>query len=301
MTISFVDMPSWVVVAVVSRIARHVQGAVARQGAVEPPPRSELIAVDDAIQAAEESARCGRANDGALELARKARKVAEDAGNKNQPKACRAALCAADAARAVSLTTDRQELVFTAQRALVLASEAIKPEYRADFEADIERVAHQGSGVMDSDPVPAAMLDFVYCLAVHEAGHVVAASLLGICVHEARIIYNTGVSVVGSPCDASSPCNTFSPEELCKYRLFYAAGAAAEDLVLSKRAEWGFEDDRRCHSQCGGTDFDADTTRVRQIRGFTQPALQKVAKSLEMRRTMSCVDIEHATCNINEG
>ena len=63
MTLCFRDMPSWVMVAVASRIARQVQGAAACLS------ESDRDAVNDAIQAAEKSAQDGHIDERALELA----------------------------------------------------------------------------------------------------------------------------------------------------------------------------------------------------------------------------------------
>ena len=94
MTTSFADMPSWVIVAVLSRIARHVQGEVAWQPELRPDLQREAEAVDTAIQVAEDSARYGRTDERASELAENARRAAEGASNDNRPKASYAASCA---------------------------------------------------------------------------------------------------------------------------------------------------------------------------------------------------------------
>lgn len=291
MTLCFTNMPLWVIVASVSQIARQVQGAVAVR------PELQCEAVDAAIQMAEESARYGRADERASELADKARKVAEEASNDNQPNASHAAVCAAEAARMVSLTTDRQGLVFTAQRALDSAREALRPECLADFEADVEQVAQLGCGLTDSDPVPPEMLGFVHYQAVHEAGHAVAACRLGILFDTVRIIYNAGVDFVRNPID--------DPEQVIaadrrKYHLGYAAGLAAEDLVIGGRREWGCAHDRHNHEKCGGTDFDGDATEVQKYGWFSKRALLKVASLLEDRRTLSDREV-HRVLNELQG
>jgi len=286
MTISFANMPSWVIVAVLSRIARHVQGAVASRLELQ---RDAVDAVDTAIQVAEESARYGRADERASDLAENARRVAEDASNDNQPKASYAALCAAEVARAVALTSNRQELVLAAERAQASAQQAIKPECLADFETDIEQAAQLGCGLTDSDPAPLKILDFLHCQAVHEAGHAVVCCCLRILFDRVAILpYKAGVELACNPIDHN-------------YHLGLAAGAAAEELVFGRRREWGCDDDRRNHEKCGGTDFGGDVAEVRKYGWFSERAVRKVASLLEERCTLSDREVRQELKGLEDG
>ena len=297
MTVCFTNMPSWAIVAVAARIARHVQGAVACSGL------SNRAAVNDAIQIAEDTSRHRRMDSRASEFGARAKDAADDAARVGFPMASYAASCAAEAATCLHLQTDREGLLAAAERTLDLARKAIRPECLADFEADIEQISQLGCSLADSDPVHPDLLAFVHYQAVHEAGHAVAACLLGILFSEAQIIYNAGVNPVRTPCDASYSSETpsdFCAEDRFNYRLFYAAGAAAEDLVFGKRREWGCVGDRRCHShpECGGTDFDGDAAKVRNTCGFSKSVLLKIASLLEARGSLSCDDIERAMTDL---
>ena len=86
MTTSFADMPSWVIVAVVARIARFIQHFV------EDRCQLEREAVDNAIQVAEESARNALADPRASEFPDSARRVSEDAIRNGDTRADVAAL-----------------------------------------------------------------------------------------------------------------------------------------------------------------------------------------------------------------
>ena len=285
MKIAFGGMPSWVIVALVSRVARHVQGAI------QDRSESDRTVVNAAIQVAEDSARRGCIDGHASALSHSAREVAENAKKDGRPKASHAAFCASEAATAVCVAMERHELVETVQRALQHAREALKPECYGVFEDDIQQVARLGRGLADEAAVPPEMLDFVHQQAVHEAGHAVAACHLGIRFNEVRVIYDAEVDFLANPIDDPED---IPPEERFPYRLAYAAGAAAEDLIYSRRREWACADDRRCHEQCGGTDFNEDVSKVRRLPGFASRAIQNVASLLEEHRVLSWDQVENA-------
>lgn len=289
MTISFNDMPTWVIVAAVTRIARIVQHFA------EDRRQSHREVINDAIQIAEEAARRAVVDARASDLADKARQAAEEAENDGDQQAQVAALCAAEAATAVRLATDRPSLRQTADRAFAHVQKLGKPECDRILKEDIEEVALAGRGLTDTTPAAAAMLGFVHYQAVHEAGHAVAAYLLDIAFWEVQITYHAGVEFTINPLD--DPADV-KDEDLPKYCLAYAAGAAAEDLVFGKRWEWGCKGDRHCHKQSRGTDFDADAAQVGQMPGFTRSAVAKVASLLEQRRTITHDDVEQVLKNL---
>jgi hypothetical protein len=285
MTLSFADMPSWVIVAVISRIARQVQGAAAWLS------QEDRDAVNKAIQVAERSAQEGHVGERALELAENAKRASEHARNTNQPKAVHAAICASEAAVAAHCAMNKQELIHAAERALAVAQRAIKPECLSDFEADIGEIAQLGQRLSDSDPAPAAMLDWVHYQAVHEAGHAIVASYLRILFERVRVIYEAGMRFIPNSID--------DPEEVVtadkrKYLLGYAAGAAAEDLVFGRRREAGCVQDRQEYERSGGTDFDGDAAKVREYDWFSEPSLIKIASLLEERHELSDREVRQA-------
>jgi hypothetical protein len=285
MTTSFADMPSWVIVAVMARIARHVQEFVADRG------RLQREDVNDAIQVAEESARNALADPRASEFADRARRVSEDAIRNRDTRADVAALCASEAAAAVRLAGDRQDLVKAAERAMEYIRRFGKPESDRDLEKDIAHCAELARGLTNNDPSPTEVLDLVHRQAVHEAGHAVAAYLLGISCTRVRIIYHAGVVHPRNP--ISHP-NDFTDQERSNYCLVCAAGAAAEDLLFGTPTEWCSTGDRSDHAKCGGTDFDGDASKVQEIRGFTKSALSKVASLLEARHCLPYDEVERA-------
>ncbi len=172
---------------------------------------------------------------------------------------------------------------------MVAGQQAIEPEYLSDFEADIEEIARQGQGLSDSDPDPASMLDFVHYQAVHEAGHAVIASHLGILFDTVRVIYKAEVDVIpiGNP-------EQVTAEDRRKRLLGYAAGAAAEHVVFGRRREPGCRKDRHGHQRWGGTDFDGDAAEVREYNWFSKPVLLKIASLLEDRHALSHRDVRQA-------
>ena len=120
------EMSPWAIVAVLSRIARHVQRGVEDLRKSQPDAgECQLGAVDKAIWVAEESGRRGSAGEGAQQLARDAMRVVEDARKDNEPRARDAALCAAYAATAVSVAPNRQQLLLAVERALTTAKQGI--------------------------------------------------------------------------------------------------------------------------------------------------------------------------------
>jgi hypothetical protein len=276
-------MPSWVMVAVASRIARQVQGAAACLS------KSDGDAVNDAIQVAEKSAQHGHVGERALELAELAKIAWERALSANEPKAAHAALAASETAAAAHSAMSRQELIRAAERVSAAARQAIGPECLSDFEADIEEIAQLGQGLSDSDPAPREMLGFVHYQAVHEAGHAVVASYLGIPFDTVRVIYEAEVDVIsiGNP-------EQVTAEDRRNYLLGYAAGAAAEDVVFGRRRELGCRDDRHGHQRCGGTDFDGDAARVREYNWFSKPLLGEIASLLEDRHALSDREVRQA-------
>ena len=286
--ISFDDMPSWVIVAVVARVARHIQDSVAC--------RCELdrAVVNDAIQLAEESAHDGRSDGRASGLSGEARRVAENAEKGNLREASLAARCAAEAVAAASLTKDRRSLIQAAERAMKCVRAFGKLEGDRLLEKEIKELARLGHGLTDDDPAPPNMLDFLHKQAVHEAGHAVAACLLDIPFCEVTIIYKPEVDLGPNPCDYPEE---FSDEERCNYRLVYAAGAAAEGLLFCKRREWATTHDRCCHSRCGGTDFEEDASKARQIPGFNRRVLVQVASALEKQHRLSEDEVAKIVCH----
>jgi hypothetical protein len=185
---------------------------------------------------------------------------------------------------AVQFSTDRGKLLEVAERVTQCIQGLGKPECDRILWDDIEQCAKLAHGLTDSDPAPLPIFDFLHYQAVHEAGHAVVASRLGILFDTVKIIYNAGVEFVRNPIDDPEQVNA---EERRKYHLGYAAGAAAEDLVLGRRREWGCAQDRHNHKQCGGTDFDGDAAEVRKYGWFNDRVLLKVASLLEDRRVLS--------------
>ncbi|MGD0383131.1 MAG: hypothetical protein ABSA77_06385 [Thermoguttaceae bacterium] len=268
MTTSFADMPSWVIVAVLARIARFIQHFVGDRN-VTTYDELQREAVDKAIQVAEESARNAIADPRASEFADSARRVSEDAIRNGDTRADVAALCASEAAAAVQLATDRQNLVKAAARVMEYIRRLDKPECDRILEDDIAEFVKLARGLTNNDPAPTAPaeLDLVHRQAIHEAGHAVAACQLGIPFDTVRIIYNAEV-------DFAYDSNDY------KMQLGYAAGAAAEDLVFGRRRDWGCVDDRRKHENHGGTDFESDVAEIRKYAWFSNRVLLKVASLL---------------------
>jgi hypothetical protein len=284
MTTSFADMPSWVIVAVMARIARFIQHFV------EGRDRLQCEAVDNAIQVAEESARNAIADPRASEFADSARSVSNDAFRSGDTPANVAALCASEAAAAVRLATDREDLVKAAEGVMECIRRLDKPECDRILEEDIAEFAKLARGLTNNDPAPPAPaeLDLVYRQAVHEAGHGVAACRLGILFDTVGIIYNAGMEPLGEPADRI-------------LQLGYAAGAAAEDLVFGKRRDWGCGHDRRKHEEHGGTDFEGDVAEIRKCGWFSKRVLLEVASLLKERRTLSDHDVQHALKELEDG
>jgi len=131
------------------------------------------------------------------------------------------------------------------------------------------------------------MLSYVHEQAVHEAGHAVAACLLKIRFSEVKLIYDAGVDF--APNRVDDTCGV-PYEQRPNFRLAYAAGAAAEDVVFSARAEWRCTEDRRLYDKCGGNDFEEDARKVRQVPGFNSDVLTAVASLLERRHCLPMCD-----------
>jgi hypothetical protein len=273
MTTSFADMPSWVIVAAVARIARFIQHLV------EGRDESQREAVDNAIRAAEESARNAIADPRASEFADSACEVSEDAIRNGDTGAGVAALCASEAAVAVRLVTNRQELVKAAERTIEYIRRLDKPACRI-LEKDIGQCATLAHGLTNSDPAPPGLLDFVHRQAVHEA--------LLIQFDRVRIIYKAGLELA---------CNSIDHN----YRLGLAAGAAAEDLVFGTRLGRGCDQDRCRHKNCGGTDFEGDAAEVMKYGWFTKRALLTVASLLEEHRSLSDRDVKLVLKGLQDG
>ena len=165
--------------------------------------RSQHEVVDNAIQVAEESARNAIADPRASEFADSAHKVSEDAIRDGDIRADVAALCASEAAAAVRLATDRQNLVEAADRAIEYIRRLDKPDGDRILEDDIAEFAKLARGLTNNDPAPPAPaeLDLIHRQAVHEAGHAVAACCLEIQFDRVRIIYNAGVELACNPID----------------------------------------------------------------------------------------------------
>jgi len=273
---SFAQMPSWTIVAVLSRIARIVQHFAEK--------RSDREAVNDAIEVAEKAARFGHVDARAVEAADKARLVQVDAKKAGDNKAAVAACCAAEAALAVQLATDRATLLEAAARVVHCIQGLGNRKADSILVGEIENCARLAYGLSDSDPAPLAILDFLHYQAVHEAGHAVVASGLGILFDTVRIIYNAGVEFIRNPIDDP---DDVTAEDRQKYLLGYAAGAAAEDLVLGMRREWGCVQDRHNHKQSGGRDFDGDAAQVRKYGWFSKQTILRTASLLEDHRVLS--------------
>lgn len=287
---SLADMPSWTVVGVLSRIARIVQHFAEN--------RLDREATNDAIQVAEDAARRGLADSRAAECADAARRAYEDAAKDGDSRAAVAAFCAAQAAMAIQFSTDKTRLLEVAERAVKCVQGCGKPESDAILAADIEQCAKLAHGLTDDDAAPLAILDFVHYQAVHEAGHAVAACGLGILFDTVRIIYNVEVDLVNNPIDYPEQA---TDEELPKYLLGYAAGAAAEDVVFGVRREWGCAQDRQNHKRCGGTNFDGDAAEVRKYGWFTKTLLLKVASLLEEHRVLSDREVRQVLKGAEDG
>lgn len=285
MSALFCEMPSWTIVAILSRIARFVQHFA------EKRPRPDREALNDAIQVAEEAARRALADPSASEFADKARRAGEDATKHGDPRAAVAAFCAADAAMAVRLSTDRPNLLEAAERVVRCIQGLRKPEQDSILAHDIEQCTSLAHGLTDRDPAPPEILDFVHYQAVHEAGHAVVACHLEILFDSVKIVYHAGVEFVRDPRDDPDPVTV---EDRSRYHLGYAAGAAAEDLVLGARREWGCVEDRLNHHKCGGTDFDADVAKLRTCVWFSDDVLLKIASLLEDRHELSDREVRQA-------
>lgn len=283
---SLSSVPSSPIVALASRAARHVQGSLSRAFEVlqdKWPP--ELVTVNDAIEAAEHSAREGCVDRRACELGFAARAVSERAAKNGFPVASRAALSAAEAARAASLWMERQRLIEAAERVLEYASAAIQEELRPTFEEDLDRVARTGFGLADDAPAPSSMLAFVFEQAIHEAGHAIAACLVKVPFHSARVIYDAGVDPVFDPDECEGA-------RRLRYLPVYAAGAAAEELVLGWRRKVSSREDLQLYTRCGGGDFNEEVIRLKELPAFRADLLIDVASLLESRHIVPMREIE---------
>lgn len=98
---------------------------------------------------------------------------------RQEPRASQAALCAAEAATTVAVVENKQELIAAAKRALKHAKAVLMQELLPHFEQDIRQASELGSMVADDAPAPSEMFNVVHRQAIHEAGHAVAAALLG--------------------------------------------------------------------------------------------------------------------------
>lgn len=282
--VSFEDMAPWAIVAIVSRIARHVQGAVA-----DRKDESERSAVNDAIQVAEESAQKAKASDRAKETSSRAQDVSDASLRDNQPKAAHAAFLAAEAAAAVTVVESKHELIALAQQALTYAEKVVPPESLQHFSRDIEQASELGARLTHDAPAPPEMLNVVKRQAVHEAGHAVAAARLGVCFTEVRIIYGAGVEFAFSPIDDP---DDFSIDQTSDFRLVHAAGAAAEELFFDEHQAWGCSHDRSCHEKCDGTDFASDVAIVRAKPWFNVEIIGDLAEELRRCHRLSDIDVE---------
>jgi hypothetical protein len=179
MMLSFGKMPSWTIVAVLSRIARFIQHFAEHT--------ADREAINDAIQLAEEAARSGHGDLRALEVANAADRTSEAATKSSNAKAAIAAFCAAEAAKAVHLCPDKTELLQTAERVIQRVMGFENPKADGILLEDIVQCAKLAEGRADSAPAPPEILDFCHYQSVHEAGHAVVSSHLGIFFDEVRI------------------------------------------------------------------------------------------------------------------
>jgi len=241
----FGQMASWTIVAVLSRVARLIQHFA--------EDTADREAINDAIQLAEVAARSGYGEPRALDVANAAHRASEVAAKSNDPKAAIVAFCAAEAARTVHLCTDRPSLLQAAEGVAQRVMGFGNPKADRILLEDIGHCAKLAEGLTDFDPAPYEILYFCHYQSVHEAGHAVVSSRLGILFDTVRIIYNVGVDFIRNPIDDPEHVTA---EDRRKYLLGYAAGAAAEDLVFGRRREWGCAQDRHNYQECGGIDFD---------------------------------------------
>ncbi len=280
---SFGQMPSWTIVAVLSRIARLIQHFAEHS--------ADREAINDAIQLAEDAARCGHGEPRALEAANAADRAGEAATNNSDPKPATAAFCAAEAATAVYFCADKPSLLQTTERVIQRVMGFENPKADGILLEDIIQCAKLAEGLTDSAPAPPEILDFCHYQSVHEAGHAVVSSRLGILFDTVRIIYNVGVEFIRNPIDDPEQVTA---EDRRKFLLGYAAGAAAEDLIFGKQREWGCAKDRHNHKLSGGTDFDGDAAEVRKYEWFNKGTILAVASLLQDRRLLSDRDVRQA-------
>jgi hypothetical protein len=279
MNISFNNMPSWQIVAVMSRIARHMQDNEELACRCE----SNRKDINDAIQITEDSVRKKTVDHRATKLSINAFGVAKDAKKDGKSIVYNAALCASYSAAALELIKDRYKLIESAQHTLNYALEFLDSKNHSAFEDDLQRIVRLGTGLSDDDPVPPEMLNFVYEQAVHEAGHAVAALLYEIPFEKVRIIYKPECDNLHDP---TNPVEV-DIEHLPKYCLCYAAGMAAEIVVFSRCRVWGSKKDRDVYYECKGNDFEGDVKILHNNPEFRKDILEAVADLLEKRKSLT--------------
>jgi hypothetical protein len=70
------------------------------------------------------------------------------------------------------------------------------------------------------------------------------------------------------------------------WRFYYAAGAAAERVLLGNYRDSGSLGDKQDHRDRGGTDFESDVLRVAQFCHFTKALLESIALPLEKSKNL---------------
>lgn len=229
-------LPRWSRVALLSRLARHVQGAVADFDHDQQRLRNADVCelVHRAVSALERSAREGQQQAADPELYEQLLRVAESPAMVGKANAASAIRCAAHATWLAARACDPGELALGGVRLIESGIVALKPRSVPLIVAELQAMAARTAAQNDKEPAPAHLLTFLDQQAVHEAGHVVMAYLLRLPIDSARIIYSASMNLVHDPYGEAEP----SDERLASYRLVYAAGTAAEQVLFGEHRDW---------------------------------------------------------------
>jgi hypothetical protein len=128
-------------------------------------------------------------------------------------------------------------------------------------------------------------------VAVHESGHAIAAVKFGFIFQQVEVGPNEHgeVDVQFSPLDRKH--SDASQEELMRWQIFYAAGAAAEHLVFDEIREHGIRKDRADHCRVNemlvGRESTFEDSVQKAIQLLDSKLLQSVAKELHKSSRLS--------------
>lgn len=259
--VDFEKLSRWATVAVLSRIARHSQQGV--KGLVGDDHHK----INDAVEVAESSARAANAQIHAEDLLNEVETVSRRVdGNARM-----AAIAAAAALKCVSPEACKADVVRFAEHAIQQFTSEAMQKLCDDLQTEVTRCA----GLREDEPVPSETLSYAQRVAVHEAGHAIAALLRFVPIDEVKVIYDPKVRFIHDP--KSELADSSDRHDYC---LIHAAGAAAEKLVFGNHMESGLARDRELHEELGGIEFEQDMRTISESPGFEKSIILALGKQL---------------------